>query len=101
MATEEQAVVKHFDLGDLDLPTDADHAKVVAYFAQFADTRTDDGKVMCPSCGTTLYGDRGPMWQAFGLYSFQWGIAHGEGLCGNDGCGWPACGNAEVKLSDG
>lgn len=98
--SESGNVTKHFDVSAFgDLPTDADREKVAAYFGQFADTRTDDGKVSCPGCSRTLYGDRGPVWQAMGLYTFKWGVAHGEGRCGD--CGWPARGWPEVEISDG
>lgn len=39
---------------------------------------TFTGTANCLKCGTTLNGALG---------SFTWGIAHGEGNCGN--CGWP------------
>lgn len=86
------------EVGVLDVPAD-DRELVASYFAQFADTRTDDGKVRCPGCGRTLYGSGGLIAQAIGLYSFEWGIAHGEGRC--CGCGWPARGRPTVKLGDG
>lgn len=92
--------VPHFDMGELaDMPTDADREAVRAYFAQFADTRNDEMEVTCPGCDRKLYGHRGAIWQAVGIYTFEWGLAHGEGRCGD--CGWPAKGHPEVTISDG
>lgn len=64
-----------------------------AYMRQYADTHTDDGAILCPACGAKIHGPVA-FGQAFGIYSLEWGIAHGEGFCrgdvwGDEPCGWP------------
>ena len=61
------------------------------YFATFAEPGTD-----CPGCGRKVFGVGAV--GAF-LATFQWGIAHGHGICGE--CGWPAVVHHFVKDGKG
>lgn len=51
----------------------------------------------CPGCLGQLGGDL--FRQAFGLSTFQWGLAHGEGNCRE--CGWPVTGYHFVFFGEG
>lgn len=114
--------VEHFDPHlEIEGISDEDAAKVKEYFARFAATvefgediepgkGTSDFTVRCPKCGSAIYGGQGAIYQAIGMYTFQWGLVHGEGYCGgpktllsgeDDECGWPVCGYPRIEVSDG
>jgi hypothetical protein len=78
-------------------------AEAEAYFAHFAapvviekDGKPDSLGELCFHCGDYLTG-MGAMLLSKGG-GFQWGLAHGEGRCGN--CGWPARGMHYPKRDD-
>lgn len=56
-----------------------------AYFRQFI-RPPKEGAMLCVGCGATLVAET-QLGQLFGLGSFVWGIAHGEGHCRD--CGYP------------
>lgn len=55
--------------------TDEQRASVVAYFQNFVQPQGDHE---CVGCGDRI--------------AFEWGIAHGQGFCGRNGCGYPTRG---------
>lgn len=72
-----------------------------AYFSQFVRPVHRDNKpeneMVCFHCGEPLTGMMAFMMARGG--GFQWGIAHGEGFCGN--CRWPARAYHFAKKADG
>lgn len=73
----------------LEASTPADVAEALdAYFTPFAQPALKDGRVdatfPCLRCGKAQTGLAG----FFLGGGFRWGLAHGEGHCGE--CGWPA-----------
>jgi hypothetical protein len=97
LCTEEEARVERFNWRDL-IEAKPDTAESIiaaldAYFVPFAAPpmdRAEDGKVSiidnhpCLNCGEEQTGLTAQMLGS----GFTWGIAHGEGFCGN--CKWPA-----------
>lgn len=64
--------------------------------------RGDDGEEIeelggCPGCLRTLGG--GLLESALGMATFRWGLAHGEGNCGE--CGWPVTAYHFVFFEEG
>ena len=84
--------------GDDQAYADAFIADADAYLKNFAATVMDGERgTVCFHCGEALTGMMATFLAKGG--GFQWGIAHGEGFCGN--CHWPARGHHFAKRPDG
>ena len=75
----------HFLFTNVESSDPAVIAALDAYLGNFCEPVIDKNGIKCPQCGSYVTG-----FMAIMFGGFQWGITHGEGMCGH--CRMPARG---------